>query len=32
MLENGEDMEKVLVTVQPEEMDRYARELQKSAA
>jgi hypothetical protein len=28
MLENGEDMEKTLVTVQPEELDRYARELQ----
>jgi hypothetical protein len=32
MLENGEDMEKTLVTVQPEELDRYARELQKSPA
>jgi hypothetical protein len=28
MLETGEDIEKTLVTVQPEEMDRYARELQ----
>ena len=28
MLENGEDMEKVLVTLQPEELDRYARALQ----
>ncbi len=28
MLESGEDMEKTLVTVQPEELDRYARELQ----
>jgi len=27
MLESGEDMEKILVTVQPEEMDQYAREL-----
>jgi hypothetical protein len=28
MLESGEDFEKVLVTVQPEELDGYARELQ----
>src|SRR3984957_2624569 len=32
MLENGEDMEKTLVTLQLEQMDRYARELQKAAA
>jgi len=32
MLENGEDMEKTLVTVQMEEMDSYARELQKAVA
>jgi hypothetical protein len=32
MLESGEDMEKTLVTVQLEELDGYARELQKSAA
>lgn len=30
MLENGEDMEKTLVTVQAEQMDRYARELQSA--
>ncbi|SRR5579871_108935 len=31
MLENGEDMEKTLVTVLPEQMDRYARELKAAA-
>jgi hypothetical protein len=28
MLENGEDIEKTLVTMQPAEMEHYARELQ----
>ena len=32
MLESGEDMEKTLVTMQPEEIDRYARELEESLA
>ena len=32
MLETGEDMEKTLVTMQPEEIDRYARELEESLA
>jgi len=32
MLETGEDMEKTLVTMQPEEIDRYARELEDSLA
>jgi hypothetical protein len=32
MLETGEDMEKTLVAMQPEEMDRYARELEDSLA
>lgn len=30
MLESGEDMEKTLVTVQPDELDGYARELENS--
>ena len=30
MFKNGEDFEKTLVTVQPEEMERYARELQEA--
>jgi len=32
MLETGEDMEKTLVAMQPEEIDRYARELEDSLA
>jgi hypothetical protein len=32
MLRTGEDMEKTLVTIEPEEMDRYARELEESLA
>lgn len=32
MLETGEDMEKVLVTVQPAELEQYAGELQHSLA
>jgi hypothetical protein len=32
MLRTGEDMEKTLVTMQPEEIDRYARELEESLA
>ena len=32
MLETGEDMEKTLVAMQPEEIDRYARELEESLA
>lgn len=32
MLETGEDFEKTLVTVRPEEMERYARELQEALA
>ena len=31
MLETGEDMEKTLVTVAPDELDGYARELGKAA-
>lgn len=31
MLETGEDFEKTLVTVQPEELDRYARDLRAAA-
>jgi len=32
MFKNGEDFEKTLVTVQPEEMERYARQLQEALA
>jgi hypothetical protein len=32
MLRTGEDMEKTLVTMQPEEIDRYARQLEESLA
>jgi hypothetical protein len=32
MLKSGEDFEKTLVTVQPSEIERYARELQKALA
>jgi hypothetical protein len=32
MLETGEDMEKTLVTMQSEEMERYARDLEDSLA
>ncbi len=32
MLKTGEDMEKTLVTMQPEEIDHYARELEDSLA
>ena len=32
MLETGEDMEKTLVTMQPAEIEQYARELQDSLA
>jgi len=32
MIETGEDIEKTLVTVQPQEMERYARELQDALA
>jgi len=32
MLETGEDIEKTLVTVQAEELQAYARDLQKAAA
>jgi len=32
MLEAGEDIEKTLVTVQPQEMEQYARELQEALA
>jgi hypothetical protein len=32
MFKNGEDFEKTLVTVQPEEIERYARELQEALA
>lgn len=32
MIESGEDMEKTLVTVQPDEMDRYARAIEQSLA
>ena len=32
MFKSGEDFEKTLVTVQPEEMERYARELQEALA
>jgi hypothetical protein len=32
MFKNGEDFEKTLVTVQPEEMENYARQLQDALA
>jgi hypothetical protein len=32
MLKTGEDIEKTLITVQPEEIERYARELQGALA
>ena len=32
MFKNGEDFEKTLVTVQPEEMERYANQLQEALA
>jgi len=32
MLETGEDLEKTLVTVQPGEIEQYARQLQSAAA
>jgi hypothetical protein len=32
MFKNGEDFEKTLVTVQPEEMENYARQLQEALA
>jgi hypothetical protein len=32
MLTTGEDMEKTLVTMQPAEIEQYARELQKAVA
>jgi hypothetical protein len=32
MLRTGEDMEKTLVTMQPEEMEKYARQLEESLA
>jgi hypothetical protein len=32
MIQSGEDFEKTLVTVEPEEMERYARELQDALA
>ena len=32
MLETGEDLEKTLVTPQPEEIEQYARELEESLA
>ena len=32
VLETGEDIEKIIITVRPDEIERYARELQESLA